>query len=70
MNDGWYGALKDAIQQQQNQLVWVSEGKVRAALSASPKQSGEAPPAFLVWGEKIRHSQWEIWSLPDSKFSQ
>ncbi|KAF6079673.1 tight junction protein 1 [Phyllostomus discolor] len=28
MNDGWYGALKDAIQQQQNQLVWVSEGKV------------------------------------------
>lgn len=29
MNDGWYGALKEAIQQQQNQLVWVSEGKVR-----------------------------------------
>uniref|UniRef100_A0A7N9CFU2 Zona occludens protein 1 n=1 Tax=Macaca fascicularis TaxID=9541 RepID=A0A7N9CFU2_MACFA len=28
MNDGWYGALKEAIQQQQNQLVWVSEGKV------------------------------------------
>ncbi|XP_063170092.1 tight junction protein ZO-1 isoform X2 [Candoia aspera] len=27
MNDGWYGALKEAIQQQQNQLVWVSEGK-------------------------------------------
>ncbi|XP_073764688.1 tight junction protein 1 isoform X6 [Danio rerio] len=27
MNDGWYGALKDTIQQQQNQLVWVSEGK-------------------------------------------
>uniref|UniRef100_G3UJ07 Zona occludens protein 1 n=1 Tax=Loxodonta africana TaxID=9785 RepID=G3UJ07_LOXAF len=29
MNDGWYGALKEAIQQQQNQLVWVSEGKMR-----------------------------------------
>lgn len=28
MNDGWYGALKEAVQQQQNQLVWVSEGKV------------------------------------------
>ncbi len=28
MNDGWYGALKDTIQLQQNQLVWVSEGKV------------------------------------------
>ncbi|XP_075714023.1 tight junction protein 1 isoform X10 [Rhinoderma darwinii] len=27
MNDGWYGALKEAVQQQQNQLVWVSEGK-------------------------------------------
>ncbi|XP_028304460.1 tight junction protein ZO-1 isoform X4 [Gouania willdenowi] len=27
MNDGWYGALKQTIQQQQNQLVWVSEGK-------------------------------------------
>ncbi|XP_075883437.1 tight junction protein 1 isoform X12 [Nelusetta ayraudi] len=27
MNDGWYGALKETIQQQQNQLVWVSEGK-------------------------------------------
>uniref|UniRef100_A0A8C2XE11 Tight junction protein 1 n=1 Tax=Cyclopterus lumpus TaxID=8103 RepID=A0A8C2XE11_CYCLU len=25
MNDGWFGALKDTIQQQQNQLVWVSE---------------------------------------------
>uniref|UniRef100_A0A3Q3R4X8 Zona occludens protein 1 n=1 Tax=Monopterus albus TaxID=43700 RepID=A0A3Q3R4X8_MONAL len=27
MNDGWFGALKELIQQQQNQLVWVSEGK-------------------------------------------
>ncbi|XP_075998663.1 tight junction protein 1 isoform X6 [Genypterus blacodes] len=27
MNEGWYGALKETIQQQQNQLVWVSEGK-------------------------------------------
>ncbi|XP_031755028.1 tight junction protein ZO-1 isoform X9 [Xenopus tropicalis] len=27
MNDGWYGGLKEAAQQQQNQLVWVSEGK-------------------------------------------
>lgn len=33
MNDGWYGALKETIQQQQNQLVWVSEGKVRPLLS-------------------------------------
>uniref|UniRef100_A0A8C2XN02 Tight junction protein 1 n=1 Tax=Cyclopterus lumpus TaxID=8103 RepID=A0A8C2XN02_CYCLU len=28
MNDGWFGALKDTIQQQQNQLVWVSEGSL------------------------------------------
>ncbi|XP_067871785.1 tight junction protein ZO-1 isoform X4 [Heterodontus francisci] len=27
MNEGWYGALKESVQQQQNQLVWVSEGK-------------------------------------------
>ncbi|XP_041444260.1 tight junction protein ZO-1 isoform X5 [Xenopus laevis] len=27
MNDGWYGGLKEAVEQQQNQLVWVSEGK-------------------------------------------
>uniref|UniRef100_A0A1W7RCI5 Tight junction protein 2 n=1 Tax=Agkistrodon contortrix contortrix TaxID=8713 RepID=A0A1W7RCI5_AGKCO len=27
-NDGWYGSLKDAIQQQQNEAVWVSEGKL------------------------------------------
>ncbi|TST35114.1 Tight junction protein ZO-1 [Bagarius yarrelli] len=27
MNDGWFGALKETVQQQQNQLVWVSEGK-------------------------------------------
>ncbi|XP_043934496.1 tight junction protein ZO-1 isoform X3 [Protopterus annectens] len=27
MNDGWYGALKETVQQQQSQLVWVSEGK-------------------------------------------
>ncbi|XP_051545334.1 tight junction protein ZO-1-like isoform X6 [Myxocyprinus asiaticus] len=31
MNDGWYGALKENIQQQQNQLVWVSEGKADGA---------------------------------------
>ncbi|XP_029701775.1 tight junction protein ZO-1 isoform X3 [Takifugu rubripes] len=31
MNDGWFGALKDIIQQQQNQLVWVSEGKADGA---------------------------------------
>ncbi|XP_042566719.1 tight junction protein ZO-1 isoform X4 [Clupea harengus] len=31
MNDGWYGGLKDTIQQQQNQLVWVSEGKADGA---------------------------------------
>uniref|UniRef100_A0A0F7Z507 Tight junction protein ZO-2 n=1 Tax=Crotalus adamanteus TaxID=8729 RepID=A0A0F7Z507_CROAD len=27
-NDGWYGSLKDVIQQQQNEAVWVSEGKL------------------------------------------
>ncbi|KAM4597050.1 tight junction protein 1 isoform 7-T9 [Fundulus diaphanus] len=31
MNDGWFGALKEIIQQQQNQLVWVSEGKADGA---------------------------------------
>uniref|UniRef100_A0A671Q329 Zona occludens protein 1 n=1 Tax=Sinocyclocheilus anshuiensis TaxID=1608454 RepID=A0A671Q329_9TELE len=31
MNDGWYGALKEIIQQQQSQLVWVSEGKADGA---------------------------------------
>ncbi|XP_065123605.1 tight junction protein 1 isoform X4 [Paramisgurnus dabryanus] len=31
MNDGWYGGLKESIQQQQNQLVWVSEGKADGA---------------------------------------
>nr|XP_019935502.1 PREDICTED: tight junction protein ZO-1-like isoform X7 [Paralichthys olivaceus] len=31
MNDGWFGALKENIQQQQNQLVWVSEGKADGA---------------------------------------
>ncbi|XP_067104589.1 LOW QUALITY PROTEIN: tight junction protein ZO-1 [Osmerus mordax] len=31
MNDGWYGALKENVQQQQNQLVWVSEGKADGA---------------------------------------
>ncbi|XP_073692288.1 tight junction protein 1 isoform X7 [Garra rufa] len=31
LNDGWYGALKETIQQQQNQLVWVSEGKADGA---------------------------------------
>ncbi|XP_052457919.1 tight junction protein ZO-1 isoform X25 [Carassius gibelio] len=31
MNDGWYGALKETILQQQNQLVWVSEGKADGA---------------------------------------
>ncbi|XP_035376833.1 tight junction protein ZO-1 isoform X3 [Electrophorus electricus] len=31
MNEGWYGAVKDTIQQQQNQLVWVSEGKADGA---------------------------------------
>ncbi|KAL1774162.1 tight junction protein ZO-1 isoform X5, partial [Sigmodon hispidus] len=33
LNDGWYGALKEAVQQQQNQLVWVSEGKADGATS-------------------------------------
>ncbi|XP_039709359.1 tight junction protein 1 isoform X4 [Pteropus medius] len=33
LNDGWYGALKEAVQQQQSQLVWVSEGKADGATS-------------------------------------
>uniref|UniRef100_A0A8C7ZMD2 Tight junction protein 1a n=1 Tax=Oryzias sinensis TaxID=183150 RepID=A0A8C7ZMD2_9TELE len=27
LNDGWFGALKQSIKDQQSQLVWVSEGK-------------------------------------------
>ncbi|XP_053152760.1 tight junction protein ZO-2 isoform X3 [Hemicordylus capensis] len=27
-NDGWYGSLKDTIEQQQGEAVWVSEGKL------------------------------------------
>ncbi|GAA6072273.1 tight junction protein ZO-2 isoform X1, partial [Tachysurus ichikawai] len=27
-NDAWYGSVKDCIQQQQTQAVWVSEGKL------------------------------------------
>lgn len=41
MNDGWFGALKEIIQQQQNQLVWVSEGKVRHTLTQTTNH--------LVW---------------------
>lgn len=40
MNDGWYGALKEITQQQQNQLVWVSEGKV-----GDLRVRSTAPPA-------------------------
>lgn len=39
MNEGWYGALKEAIQQQQNQLVWVSEGKVRNNMFEEKQQN-------------------------------
>ena len=27
-NDSWFGSLKDKIQHQQGEAVWVSEGKV------------------------------------------
>lgn len=27
-NDSWFGSLKDSIQHQQGEAVWVSEGKV------------------------------------------
>lgn len=40
MNDGWYGALKETIEQQQNQLVWVSEGKVRLLKNCSALRYG------------------------------
>ncbi|KAG8130624.1 hypothetical protein E2320_017309 [Naja naja] len=36
-NDGWYGSLKDTIQQQQNEAVWVSEGKNLRKFSPEPK---------------------------------
>lgn len=44
MNDGWFGALKEMIQQQQNQLVWVSEGKVRDTHTHTQNQ-----PTMLKW---------------------
>jgi hypothetical protein len=27
-NDGWFGSLKDTVEHQQGEAVWVSEGKV------------------------------------------
>lgn len=39
-NDGWFGSLKDSIQQQQNEAVWVSEGKV-------------CDLDLLLWGESL-----------------
>uniref|UniRef100_A0A8C6VWM5 Zona occludens protein 1 n=1 Tax=Nothobranchius furzeri TaxID=105023 RepID=A0A8C6VWM5_NOTFU len=59
MNDGWYGALKETIQQQQNQLVWVSEGKAdgtteddldihddRLSYLSAPEPVREDPPVI------------------------
>lgn len=39
-NDGWFGSLKDSIQQQQGEAVWVSEGKVCGL-------------DLLLWGESL-----------------
>lgn len=49
MNDGWYGALKETIQQQQNQLVWVSEGKVRETGSSTAVNRFTSPVGVLHW---------------------
>lgn len=59
MNDGWYGALKEAIQQQQNQLVWVSEGKVRSFLllthlTTHIREAFETP--FSTWINRLEES--------------
>lgn len=43
MNDGWYGALKEITQQQQNQLVWVSEGKVRDRTESDARHRQPVP---------------------------
>lgn len=40
-NDSWFGSLKDTIQQQQGEAVWVSEGKVGGVLRV------HAPPSLL-----------------------
>lgn len=37
-NDSWFGSLKDTIQHQQGEAVWVSEGKV-------------CDTETLLWGE-------------------
>lgn len=52
MNDGWFGALKESIQQQQNQLVWVSEGKVRRARPKSPHVNTNSPCGPEVVGSR------------------
>lgn len=54
MNDGWYGALKETTQQQQNQLVWVSEGRVRT------------PIHFFFWLNKNTLPYWTV-PLLDSR---
>lgn len=51
MNDGWYGALKETIQQQQNQLVWVSEGKVRPP-------PGDGLGFFFFFNRSLERCQW------------
>ncbi|KAM4039249.1 tight junction protein 1 isoform 13-T15 [Anomaloglossus baeobatrachus] len=57
MNDGWYGGLKEAVQQQQNQLVWVSEGKVYRkepySLEENPRHN------YLIKQQVIGHQRPE-----------
>lgn len=55
MNDGWFGALKEIIQQQQNQLVWVSEGKVKHTRTRTCTQPLTHSHADIVVGLIFSH---------------
>ncbi|XP_074186625.1 tight junction protein 2 isoform X12 [Rhinolophus sinicus] len=53
-NDSWFGSLKDAIQHQQGEAVWVSEGKARTQnreesfdYSRSYEYKSNSPPAVV-----------------------
>ncbi|XP_026637263.1 tight junction protein ZO-2 isoform X5 [Microtus ochrogaster] len=43
-NDSWFGSLKDSIQQQQGEAVWVSEGKARSQNREEPYNYSKANP--------------------------
>lgn len=59
LNDGWYGALKEAVQQQQSQLVWVSEGKVRPLhLCAGLGRGVDAFESLVFCSEQLQWGSW------------